>query len=310
MRHQEILDLAADNSLDVDLVRATLAPAALLVMGDDSHSQLTGDPLLPPGTPWPRWDPTRFYDAEIQDARQYIVEIPSRATWWTQRIEEYRELQAQGPVALSFVMQVDLAALQRVHKVDHLPDHGLLSFFMELERGAGCTGRADPEPPWQVHWFPDVTQLQRTPAPEQLEARLPAVGLKVVQGWTLPDRIVVDGQVVLDQWEDHGFEELLEALERRGVIGGNQVGGHLAQVQGGDVLHAAVLQDAGFDLWNRAPGDLDPPVAHRARDWGHLLQLGTDYGRGDWVGVSNFWRPDGPWTPGRQARITQVFEQT
>lgn len=91
---------------------------------------------------------------------------------------------------------------------------------------------------------------------------------------------------------------------------GNQIGGHIFREQDSDARMSAVLQDAGFDIWNPVQGELSPPVDVRARSWSHLLQIATDYGSGDLVGVTTFWRNDGPWEPGVQPGVQQYYEQT
>ena len=305
-----LLALAAQHDLDVQVIADAAAPAALLVPGQDGCSQLGGTPLLPPKLAWPRWDPTRFCDAEIADARQRIAAHPSTAPHWTKQIARHTALKARGPLPLSFLAQLDLAALQRVHPIGHLPDEGVLSVFLELSEGAGCLCRAEATPPWQVFWFPDRAALRPTPSPNAGERVLAPVQLKAETGWTLPDRIVVEDQEVLSELEDPEFEDLLEALSAAGLRGGNQIDGHIYSVQESDARMCAVLQDAGYDAWNPVRKALTPPADVRAQNWQHLLQIATDYGDYSWVGVSTFWRPQRAWTPGLQPRVQQYYEDT
>ncbi len=310
MDRSDILELAKQHGLDPGVVDGALATTALLIQGVDGHSQFGGEPLLPPGMPWPRWEPARFCDAKIEDARRRITQCPSTSPHWTKRIERHEALKAHGPIPLSFLAQVDLGALQRVQEVAHLPAMGVLSFFLELAEGAGCLCRAEPNPPWQVFWFPHNRALRPTPSPDEGETVLQATPMKVQAGWTVPDRIIIDGDVVLTELDDPDFTYFLDDLASHGVLGGNQIGGHIFREQNSDARLSGVLQDAGFDIWNPLHGELSPPAAVRARGWRHLLQIATDYGHGDWVGVSTFWRHERAWEPGLQPRIQQYYEQT
>lgn len=310
MNRTDILDIAAKHNLDVQVVAGALRPAVLLGQGEAGHSQFGGQPLLPPDMPWPRWNPARFCDAEIDDARRRITLHPSTSPHWTKQIERREVLRTRGPIPLSFLAQVDLAAVHAVQTVEHLPQHGLLSFFVEWAEGAACMCRAEPKPPWQVYWFPDVGSLVETDAPGEGESALSRVRMAPVAGWTVPDRIVVDGEVLLSELDDPDFEDFLEELGAIGVRGGNQIGGHIFRQQDSDAPSSAVLQDAAVDIWNPAQGELSPPVEVRARRWRHLLQIATDYGSGDLVGVTTFWRHDGAWEPGLQPRVQHYYEQT
>lgn len=310
MTRTDILDIAKKRDLDPQVISDALTPTVLLVPGEGGHSQLGGSPLLPAGMSWPRWDPSRFCEAEIADAKRRIAEYPSTSPHWTKQIQRHEGLMARGPIPLSFVAQVDLGALRRVHRVEHLPDHGLLSFFMELAEGAGCMCRAEPNPPWQVFWFPDLTALHEVSSPNEGETVIQPVAMRAEAAWTVPDQIAVDGEVVLAEFDDPDFEDFLEELASGGVLGGNQIGGHIFREQDSDARMSAALQDAGFDIWNPVREELSPPAEVRVRRWQHLLQIATDYGSGDWVGVSTFWRHEGAWEPGLLRRVQQYFEQT
>jgi hypothetical protein len=111
-----------------------------------------------------------------------------------------------------------------------------------------------------------------------------------------------------------GFRESPRGLWRGGgpatVRNNIVIGGHIFREQDNDARMSAVLQDAGFDIWNPVRSELSPPVEVRTQRWKHLLQVATDYGSGDLVGVTTFWRHNGTWKPGLQPRVQQYYEQT
>ena len=102
---------------------------------------------------------------------------------------------------LSFLAQIDCAEIHALDQDNLLPDHGILSFFYELDsqkwgydpNDAGCA---------RVFWFEDCSALRETVLPDTLAAdfRVPAVAVETGCFGDCPDDI-----------DDAVFEELTAA---------------------------------------------------------------------------------------------------
>ncbi|WP_436791996.1 DUF1963 domain-containing protein [Yinghuangia sp. YIM S10712] len=230
-----------------DVLLSLKRPALRIARGDSIDafapvSRLGGRPLAAPGTSWP------------------VAE--------------------DGP--LDLLAQIDLADVARVWPDGPLPDHGLLSFFCDINEPPWSFMASDPEK-WQVRW--DQGEVQPLPLPEDDWETLPAYGIRWEPATTLP-RAGEDDIV----FQNLGLTGELAAVDD--VIGGGPV---FPQLMGWPhLLRGSVTTRCQRELAFMVEGQqrFAPNVnmpeqdwdaldeATEAADWRLLLQLGPDPDRG------------------------------
>lgn len=176
---------------------------------------------------------------------------------------------------LAFLAQFDCAALTELDADHLLPDHGLLSFFYELE-----TQRwgFDPEDKGccRVFWFEDVSSLVPAEFPTALkeEFRLPGLGICAFQQPSFPydedfDQLCPEAGFSEAAWDAAGGQE-----EEHRLLGWPNT------IQGSMPVECDVVSQG---YWMGGGGDPHPPIPDEvlanametAGDrWTLLLQLG------------------------------------
>lgn len=195
---------------------------------------------------------------------------------------------------LSFVGQLNLAEVASFPCCAELPSCGLISCFYDSEQQVWGFDPAD-KGGFVVLYEPEPRALVRTDFPEALDVRFESCRLSFSAKSTLPDweSPHFDELNLSDDQRDAWFEVLEELDDEDGSLGGHQVLGHPAQVQG-DMATECQLVTNGLYC-----GDESGYKDSRAeslqpgwRDWRLLLQIDTDDNAGMmWgdVGRLYFW---------------------
>ena len=210
-------------------------------------------------------------------------------------LAKLRLAQPGPPIAkpLEFLLQIDLAELQRVAPSADLPQAGLLTFFYDV---VGQPWGFDPAhlDGFRVVLF-DCDIAASRPVP--VSSALPARGLLFWPSVTVPHIGSRAYEALIEDCElPHSYIEFAEDLERRRYPperGLHRLFGHSANIQGDMQLEAQLVSNGLY--CGSAAGYRDPRVASLERgasDWVLLLQLDSDDSVnmmwGD-VGMLYFW---------------------
>ena len=187
-------------------------------------------------------------ELKIQDNEVYQLgttrfggqpDVPSDFIWPTYMGESYDHVVKERP--LSFLAQFNCADFAKYDTEHLLPDHGLLSFFYELD--SMCWG-FDPKDKGcaRVYWFEDISALSAAEFPVDMEEDfiLPMVKIALSQKPSYPS------------WQD--FTEVFEECDiaAKGYYLGNPEG------------------------WKKIPKEIRQEAEETAKDrWMLLLQLDT-----------------------------------
>lgn len=243
----------AQNSIRVD---ASLVNEESLSVG---CSKLFGQPDLPPGVDWPWSDPS---DSRYDDIRaRYSAKL--------RKLDIDDEPYAAG-VRLTFLAQFRLSDIAELDTHNMLPHSGMLYFFFDADER-----RIPVEDPtsWRVIYYDgDLTQLKRTPFPDDLDEdyRFPALSVRMWNELVLPDYGYVS--TCLDSVGMSGDEEFTyaEILEKMSPFGNedpeiHRLLGHPDLLQGDVFLETIDDQDGvSYD---------DPRALDMAREWTLLFQM-------------------------------------
>lgn len=208
-------------------------------------------------------------------------DVPPDFVWPTYRGESYDHVVKDRP--LSFIAQFNCGELAQ-HDPEHLlPDHGLLSFFYELD--TQCWG-FDPKDRGcaRVYWFEDISALSAAQFPTDMEEdfQLPMVKTKLSPKQSYPSwedfsDLFPDGEdddAFYAAWDELTREGAEEPKERSQLLGWPDV------VQN-SMYKECDLVTEGYYLgsregWSKIPKDIRQRAEETARDrWMLLLQLDT-----------------------------------
>ena len=208
-------------------------------------------------------------------------DVPSDFIWPTYMGESYDHVVKKRP--LSFLAQFNCADFAK-YDIEHLlPDHGLLSFFYELD--SMCWG-FDPKDKGcaRVYWFEDISALSAAEFPVDMEEDfiLPMVKIALSQkpsypSWqdfteAFPDDD--DDEAFNAAWEELTGEDAEELPDRSQLLGWP------------DVIQNSMFEECdiaakGYYLgnpegWKKIPKEIRQEAEETAKDrWMLLLQLDT-----------------------------------
>ncbi|WP_275004119.1 YwqG family protein [Promicromonospora iranensis] len=243
----------ANQHLDAATAEAWLRlvrPAAALVEAtpdDDAVARLGGQPRLPAGTPWPRWD---------------------------------------AITPLSYVGELDLAALAAAGYDPGvpLPSDGRLAFFvLDDSDGQGFADGSDLDS-YRVLHLPDGGTTTPPPVGAHTYAEQTLSARQVVTApdafdRALPAALGIDADADYRAWLDHPVRapEFFDAFEAsRGTLPRHQVGGWASAVQGPVEVEAAHAEARRRSLSNESSGSSDlrtGEVADMTDRWVLLFQV-------------------------------------
>lgn len=249
----------AHQHLDAETAEAWLRivrPAVDLVPAEPDDAvvaRLGGEPRLPDGTPWPRWDPV-------------------------------------GP--LSYVGELDLAALATTgHNCGlPLPVEGRLAFFvLDKSDDHDFADGSEPDSYHALHLTADGT-LRPTPPSASSYGEQTLTARQVVTAPdnfdpALPVALGIDADADYRTWLDHpvlapALSEALEAL--RGPLPRHQVGGWATAVQG------PVEVEAAREEPRRRPHEPEADAADETDPWVLLFEVDT-YDGAQWGDVGTLY---------------------
>lgn len=188
-----------------------------------------------------------------------------------------------GGRPLSFLAQIDCAEMHPLDQEQLLPEHGILSFFYELDsqkwgydpQDAGCA---------RVYWFAETSELHETAPPQMLapEFRLPLISASAVRMFDLPSYSEGAAYYGLDALlPDEDNYDAFDEYERCRCGWENDIRikllGYADEIQG-DMLYECEAVSRGYNLGS---GPLSLPEAEqqeileKAQDWILLFQLDT-----------------------------------
>ena len=207
--------------------------------------------------------------------------VPSDFIWPAYMGESYDHVVKERP--LSFLAQFNCADFAKYDTEHLLPDHGLLSFFYELD--SMCWG-FDPKDKGcaRVYWFEDISALSAAEFPVDMEEDfiLPMVKIVLSQkpsypSWqdfteAFPDDD--DDEAFNVAWEELTGEDAEELPDRSQLLGWP------------DVIQNSMFEECdiaakGYYLgnpegWRKIPKDIRQEAEQTAKDrWMVLLQLDT-----------------------------------
>lgn len=229
-------------------------------------------------------------ELKIQDNEVYQLgitrfggqpDVPSDFIWPTYMGESYDHVVKERP--LSFLAQFNCADFAKYDTEHLLPDHGLLSFFYELD--TMCWG-FDPKDKGcaQVYWFEDISVLSAVEFPADMEEDfiLPMVKIALSQkpsypSWqdfteAFPDDD--DDKAFNTAWEELTGEDEEDLPDRSQLLGWPDV------IQN-SMFEECDIATKGYYLgnpegWRKIPKEIRQEAEETAKDrWMLLLQLDT-----------------------------------
>lgn len=181
---------------------------------------------------------------------------------------------------LSFLAQIDLAEIAPLDREHQLPDHGVLSFFYELENQPwgyspshlGCA---------RVYWFEDADALTETPLPDTLDPAfvIPALAVETGAFDDYPDfteggehfgldAVLPDTDKAYDQYQAMRTAEFADETRTK-LLG-------YADIVQDDMLYQCEYIARGYSLADglpEIPESEQPDIAAHETDWVLLFQL-------------------------------------
>ena len=208
-------------------------------------------------------------------------DVPSDFIWPTYMGESYDHVVKKRP--LSFLAQFNCADFAKYDTEHLLPDHGLLSFFYELD--SMCWG-FDPKDRGcaRVYWFEDISALSAAEFPADMEEDfiMPMVKIALSQkpsypSWqdfteAFPDDD--DDEAFNTAWEELTGEDEDDLPDRSQLLG-------WADVIQNSMFEECDIAAKGYYLgnpegWRKIPKDIRQEAEQTAKDrWMLLLQLDT-----------------------------------
>lgn len=208
-------------------------------------------------------------------------DVPDGFLWPVYKGESYDHVVKERP--LSFLAQFNCADLVKYDTEHLLPDHGLLSFFYELD--TMCWG-FDPKDKGcaRVYWFEDISALSAAEFPADMEEDfiMPMVKIALSQkpsypSWqdfteAFPDDD--DDEAFNTAWEELTGEDEEDLPDRSQLLG-------WADVIQNSMFEECDIATKGYYLgnpegWREIPKDIRQEAEQTAKDrWMLLLQLDT-----------------------------------
>ena len=208
-------------------------------------------------------------------------DVPSDFIWPTYMGESYDHVVKERP--LSFLAQFNCADFAKYDTEHLLPDHGLLSFFYELD--SMCWG-FDPKDRGcaRVYWFEDISALSAAELPADMDEDfiMPMVKIALSQkpsypSWqdfteAFPDDD--DDEAFNTAWEELTGEDEDDLPDRSQLLG-------WADVIQNSMFEECDIASKGYYLgnpegWRKIPKDIRQEAEQTAKDrWMLLLQLDT-----------------------------------
>ncbi len=245
---------------------------------DAAISHLGGLPSLAASVFWPRWDRTRYLEAQIAHLEERLGRNPQSAGL-RRRVARSRDELTRPVIPLAFLGQLELGEVWPVAQFADWPSEGTLAFFY-----------ARPDDAWgydpvvrghcRVLYCPRMGKTAVMPAPDDLpdEAKSPERAVRLASEWTLPTSIDMDG-VRLSFWVRGDYRDLCRRitsnLDDESPI--HRCGGHPQQVQGEMRLECQLVTNGIY--CGDSSGYSDPraaTLAQGAADWQLLLQIDSD----------------------------------
>lgn len=206
-------------------------------------------------------------------------DVPADFVWPTYKGWTYYEKTPKRR-PLAFLLQLNCKDLAPLDKDGLLPDHGVLSFFYELEtqcwgfdpRDQGCA---------RVYWFENARDLHAAEFPKDLHEDycLPMIEVALSSRLSCPSWEDFSEEVDIDEEIDDEF------FERKDRIEGDVE--RFSQVLGWpDVIQNSMFEECALvtqkyclgteEGWEKIPEDVKQKAQETARDeWSLLLQLDT-----------------------------------
>lgn len=180
---------------------------------------------------------------------------------------------------LAFLAQVDLAGVAGLPGTDVLPEHGLLSFFYEVEEGAWGFDPAD-RGSFRVLYTPAGVPLRRREIPAGVPdyGRFDPAALFPSAGVTLPswEEPAVEA-LEMDEADQEAYGELEIPGHPGEAAGSHQLLGWPTVIQSGYMEMECQLASNGVHMGGAAVDEERAlPLVSGAGDWRLLLQLDSD----------------------------------
>ncbi len=177
---------------------------------------------------------------------------------------------------LSFIAQVDCSILKGMDVENQLPEHGLLSFFYEME--SQCWG-FDPKDKGcaRVYWFEDVSELTPMDFPFDLKAenRFPSLHIDLKQQDSYP--VWEDFVEIYDMDDFDGYDRVRDSLMEVDDVQSKLLGWP-------DIIQGSMVTECDFasqgyyvgDGWKNIPQEVKDKAKESAIErWLLLFQLDT-----------------------------------
>jgi uncharacterized protein YwqG len=183
-------------------------------------------------------------------------------------------------VPLAFLAQINLVDISGFNTIPELPSSGILSFFYSATQE---TWGYDPKHKgsWQIYYFTDLNDMQRTKFPENLpaEGHYAACSISFFEEMTLPpfrSLLIEDLNLDLDERKKYvHFEDTFDEQDRNGMK--NRLLGHPDAIQGDMRLECQLVSNGlycgdstGYNDPRRK--ELEPDTVN----WELLLQLDSE----------------------------------
>ena len=205
-------------------------------------------------------------------------DVPPDFEWPTFKGENCESITKERP--LSFLAQFDCSELSRFDSEGLLPDHGLLSFFYEVDSqrwgfdptDKGCA---------RVYWFEDMNTLSPAPFPEEMEDdfKFPVIGIQAQSSPSIPS--YEDFLEICPEYQDKDEdEELFDKLMDEVPEEQSKLLGWPDTIQNSMFAECDIVSKGHYtgnaESWRKIPKGIREQAEKTARDrWTLLFQLDT-----------------------------------
>lgn len=227
-----------------------------------TRSRFGGQPDAPEGFEWP-------YFSWEEESVSLTMSVGANAAG-----QECQTACETMRKPLAFLAQFDCAELAAYDSAYELPDHGMLSFFYELDsqrwgfdpKDAGCA---------RVYWFEDADALHPAEFPDDLETdyRMPMLPVTFASCKGLPDFDEFAEEDVSADYDEYAEERVLWGWEPPEEVCSKLLG--YADTIQGEMLQECVRVTNGIYCGGVDQGDPDQLAVLRGqeKDWRLLFQL-------------------------------------
>ncbi len=244
-------------------------------------TRIGGEPDLPAAMPWPSRAPYPDWEARAGQYRTMADRMRAAKSTGS----EVSEAMAAGyhrqadlsvrPMPLSFVAQIDLAAVAAAGPVDaDLPTEGRFLLFYDLEELPWGYRPADIEGARLLFDRTPVSDLSRRAAPPGPDAPRTIVPLACTLRPTLVPFDVGSDEACASMSDDD-LDLMGEWSDSAEAVRGHRIGGHPHQIQG-DMTHQCVMVSRGVDTGAAAPVTAGIDAEAERKDWVFLFQIDSD----------------------------------